>query len=106
MSSNNRDYFAELDSYSSISSNDLIDMWFSILVLTNVDDGLGWWMAVDQTKHLLVKISLDFLSAPGMINIAIKLDNILIHQHSNINRCQMCILLWWSHCLEDKTFII
>ena len=61
-----KDYFAELDSYSSMSaSGDPVDEWLSTPALTNVRDGLSWWAAMAQIKHPLAPIALDFLSAPG-----------------------------------------
>ena len=61
-----KDYFAELDSYSSASaSGDPVEEWLSTPALTNVSDGLSWWTAIAQTKHPLAPMALDFLSAPG-----------------------------------------
>ena len=85
---------------------DPIDKWLSTPAPTNVEDGLGWWTPMDQTKDPLARMGLDFLSAPGMINTAMKWDNILTCQCSNINRCRTHILPWWSHCLKNETFII
>ena len=65
MSSNSQDYFAELDLYSSVSTGDPVDEWLSTPALTNVDDGLTWWTAMDQSKDPLARMALDFLSAPG-----------------------------------------
>ena len=63
-----KDYFAELDSYSSVSTGDPIDEWLSTPALTHVSDGLSWWTAMIQTKHPLARMALDFLSAPGIIS--------------------------------------
>ena len=57
MSLSSRDYFAELDSYSSISMGDPIDEWLSTPALTNVEDGLGWWTPMDQTKDPLARMA-------------------------------------------------
>ena len=64
-SSSQKDYFEELDSYSSTAIGDPIDEWLSTPALTNVNDGLSWWTAMDQTAHSLARMALDFLSAPG-----------------------------------------
>jgi hypothetical protein len=65
MTSNSRDYFAELDSYSLVSTGDPVDECLSAPALTNVDNGLTWWTAMDQTKDPLARMWLEFLSAPG-----------------------------------------
>jgi hypothetical protein len=66
-SSSQRDYFEELDFYSSASTGDPVDEWLSTPALTAVDDGLGWWTAMDKTGHPLARMSLNFLSAPGAL---------------------------------------
>jgi len=66
MSSNSQDYFTELDLYSLVATGDPVDEWLSTLALTNVDDSLTWWTAMDQSKDPLVIMALGFLSAPGM----------------------------------------
>jgi hypothetical protein len=65
MASNSRDYFAELDLYSSVLTGDPVDEWLSTPPLTTVDNGLTWWTAMDQTKNPLARMGLDFLSVPG-----------------------------------------
>lgn len=58
---------------------DPIDGWLSTPPLTNVDDGLGWWTAMELTGHPLSRMSLNFLSAPGMWSpILIELDLIIL----------------------------
>ena len=64
-SSSQKDYFEELDSYSSTAIGDPIDEWLSTPALTNVNNGLSWWTAMDQTAHPLAHMALDFLLAPG-----------------------------------------
>jgi hypothetical protein len=43
-----------------VSDMDPIDGWLSTPPLINVNDGLGWWTAMELTGHPLLRMSLNF----------------------------------------------
>jgi hypothetical protein len=89
-SSNSKNYFAELDMFSSdqIATGDAIDEWLSSPPLVTVSDPISWWSAMEAAGHPLARMALDFLSVPGISSCSCLLVlSINLFFVSHVHRC-------------------
>jgi hypothetical protein len=62
------DYFSELNQFwAATSSVDIITEWLNSLAIPSVSDPIAWWSVMEQARNPLARMSLDFLSAPGVL---------------------------------------
>jgi hypothetical protein len=68
--SSKKDYFAELDDLmADVPAGDTLDEWLASPPLATVTDPIAWWLAMEAAGHPLSRMSLNFLSVPGMFII-------------------------------------
>jgi hypothetical protein len=59
-------YFDTFDTFNTSSTANPVDEWLNTPPISTITDGLQYWTAMLASGHLLSKISLDFLSIPGL----------------------------------------
>jgi hypothetical protein len=77
--------------------------WLSSPLVSSVSDPIAWWTAMEVVGHPLAWMTLDFLSAPGLLQHV--LWNILLNKiDSVLDWCQKSLFQRWSDCFENAAF--